>query len=330
MTVVGTGVLIAEAQRGGRALPAFNVITLEHAEAIVAAAARAGRGVVLALSENAIRYHDGAAEPILAAMHALAARADTPLAIHLDHLTDDDLVEQAVAGPLRPYLSSLMYDGGALPYADNLARTTEVVRAGHAAGLWVEAELGYVGGKAGAAQSAHAPGVRTDPVEAAAFVARTGVDALAVAVGHLARDDDPHCPSRPRPDRALSRSALPVPLVLHGSSGVPDDELRRAVSAGMVKINIGTALNVAMTATVRARSRGRPGTHRPAALPRPGPRGDVSGGRPAPRRAGLTARTWSRDAAAAPLRSHSPRVHSPRVHSPRVHSPRVHCEEGVS
>ena len=76
-----------------------------------------------------------------------------------------------------------MYDGGALPYAENLARTQQVVDAGHAAGLWVEAELGYVGGKPGAAQSAHAPGVRTDPAEAVAFVAATGVDALAVAVG---------------------------------------------------------------------------------------------------------------------------------------------------
>ncbi|MFZ2012957.1 MAG: class II fructose-bisphosphate aldolase [Nocardioides sp.] len=250
MTVVGTGVLVAEAQRAGRALPAFNVITLEHAEAIVAAATRAGRGVVLALSENAIRYHDGVAEPILAAMHALATRAETPLAIHLDHLTDDALVEQCVAGPLRPYLSSLMYDAGALPYADNLARTTEIVRAGHAAGVWVEAELGYVGGKPGAAESAHAPGVRTDPVEAAVFVARTGVDALAVAVGtshamttRTARLDHERI--------AVLAAALPVPLVLHGSSGVPDDELRRAVSAGMVKINIGTALNVAMTVSVR-------------------------------------------------------------------------------
>jgi fructose-bisphosphate aldolase class II len=250
MTVVGTGDLIAEARSRGRALPAFNVITLEHAEAIVTAADHSGRALVLALSENAVRYHGGAAEPILAAVHALATRAQAPLALHLDHLTDDALVEEAIAGPLRPYVSSLMYDAGALPYADNLARTTDVVRAGHHVGLWVEAELGYVGGKPGAAESAHAPGVRTDPDEAAAFVAETGVDALAVAVGsshamttRTARLDHERI--------AALAAALPVPLVLHGSSGVPDDELRRAVAAGMVKINIGTALNVAMTATVR-------------------------------------------------------------------------------
>lgn len=256
MTVVGIDHLIAEARHGRRALPAFNLITLEHAEAIVAAASQAGRPVVLALSENAIRYH-GDAEPILAAAHRLASRADVPVAVHLDHLTDDALVEAAIHGPLGPFVSSLMYDGGALPYAENLARTTTVVDAGHAAGLWVEAELGYVGGKAGAAQSAHAPGVRTDPDEAADFVAETGVDALAVAVGsshamtaRTARLDH---------DRiAELAAAVPVPLVLHGSSGVPDDELRRAVEAGMVKINIGTALNVAMTTSVRAGLDGDP------------------------------------------------------------------------
>jgi fructose-bisphosphate aldolase class II len=251
MTVVDIGILVAEAQRRGRALPAFNLITLEHAEAILAAASQAGRGLVLALSENAIRYHGGAAEPILAAVHVMASRADVPISLHLDHLTDEDLVAEAVRGPLRRYVSSLMFDGGSLPYAENLSRTKQVVDDGHAAGLWVEAELGYVGGKPGAAQSAHSPGVRTDPVEAAEFVATTGVDALAVAVG----SSHAMTTRTARLDHRLIaglRSELPVPLVLHGSSGVPDEELARAVSAGMTKINIGTALNVALTASVRA------------------------------------------------------------------------------
>ena len=251
MTVVDIGDLMAQARQRGGALPAFNLITLEHAEAIVAAASQAGRGVVLALSENAIRYHGGAAEPILAAAHLMASQADVPIALHLDHLTDGDLVAQAVDGHLRRYVSSLMFDGGPLPYAENLSRTRQVVDDGHAAGLWVEAELGYVGGKPGAAQSAHSPGVRTDPVEAAAFVTATGVDALAVAVG----SSHAMTTRTARLDHGLIaalRSEVPVPLVLHGSSGVPDDELARAVSAGMTKINIGTALNIALTASVRA------------------------------------------------------------------------------
>ncbi len=262
MTVVDLGVLMTEARQRGGALPAFNLITLEHAEAILAAASQAGRGVVLALSENAIRYHGGAAEPILAATHLMASRADVPIALHLDHLTDEDLVAEAVRGPLRRYVSSLMYDGGALPYAENLSRTKAVVDDGHAAGLWVEAELGYVGGKPGAAQSAHSPGVRTDPVEAVEFVNATGVDALAVAVGSSHAMTTRTARLDHRLIAAL-RSEVPVPLVLHGSSGVPDEELARAVSAGMTKINIGTALNIALTTSVRRDLEADPATTDP-------------------------------------------------------------------
>jgi fructose-bisphosphate aldolase class II len=251
VSVVTTAHLVAEARSAGTAVAAFNVITLEHAEAIVAAATESGRSLVLQLSENAVRYHDDAAEPILVAVHALATSCTVPLAIHLDHLVDGRLVDQAVTGPLRPLVTSLMYDGGALPYDDNVAGTRAVAEAGHAAGLWVEAELGYVGGKPGAALSAHAPGVRTDPEEAAAFVAATGVDALAVAVGTT------HAMTTrtARLDHALIselRQRVQVPLVLHGSSGVPEDELRRAVSAGISKVNVGTALNLALTTAVRA------------------------------------------------------------------------------
>jgi fructose-bisphosphate aldolase class II len=114
----------------------------------------------------------------------------------------------------------------------------------------VEAELGYVGGKPDQPASAHAAGVRTDPDEAAAYVSATGVDGLAVAVG----SSHAMTTRSARLDTGLVerlRAAVPVPLVLHGSSGVPDDELRRAVTAGIVKVNVGTALNIAMTGAVR-------------------------------------------------------------------------------
>lgn len=129
-----------------------------------------------------------------------------------------------------------------------LRATARIAAWAHARSVWVEAELGAVGGKDGA----HAPGVRTDPHEAAAFTAATGVDALAVAVG------SPHAMTAgtARPDHALIarlRTAVAVPLVLHGSSGVPDGELHQAVTGGMVKISIGTALNVAFPSAVRHR-----------------------------------------------------------------------------
>jgi fructose-bisphosphate aldolase class II len=140
-----------------------------------------------------------------------------------------------------------MFDASKLDYDANVAATKAAAEWAHRLGMFLEAELGEVGGKDGA----HAPGVRTDPAEAAAFVEATGVDALAVAVGS----------SHAMSERTASldfdliarlRSVVPVPLVLHGSSGVADDELRKAVTAGITKINVGTLLNVHFTGAVRA------------------------------------------------------------------------------
>ena len=226
-----------------RAVAAFNVITLEHAEAIVAGAEKAGSPVILQLSENAIRFHGGP-RAIAAAMVAVAQDASVEVVLHLDHITDPALaLRTAELG-----FSSVMFDGATLPFDENVTETRRVAEWCHANDIWVEAELGEVGGKDGA----HAPGVRTDPAEAAEFVAATGVDALAVAVGssHAMTEKSAAL------DHDLIgrlRASVPVPLVLHGSSGVPDHELAEAARSGMVKINIGTALNVAFTGAVRSR-----------------------------------------------------------------------------
>jgi fructose-bisphosphate aldolase class II len=246
MTLVTTAALVAAAVDRGGAVAAINVITLEHAEAIAAGATRCGASVILAISENTVRFHGGQLAPISAAAAAVAELAAVPISLHLDHITDDTLVAQAAdAG-----FSSLMYDGGALSYADNVARTQRAREVAQSAGLWVEAELGYVGGKLDSPQSAHAPGVRTDPAEAHEFVEQTGVDALAVAVGSS------HAMTSRSAALDLTliaaiRDRVAVPLVLHGSSGVPDAVLRDAVSAGISKVNIGTALSVAMTGAIR-------------------------------------------------------------------------------
>lgn len=234
---------IVDAAKGtGRGVGAFNVIQLEHAEAIVAGAEKAGVPVVLQVSENAVRYHGGLAPLGLAAL-AVARASSARVAVHLDHATDVDLVRQAV----RLGFGSVMYDASVMSYVDNVAATTEVVRHCHDRGVYVEAELGEVGGKDGV----HAPGARTDPAEAAAYVAATGIDALAVAVGTshamLTRDATVDFGLIER-----LRATVPVPLVLHGSSGVSDDDLHRAVTAGMTKVNIATQLNKAFTAAVRA------------------------------------------------------------------------------
>ncbi|MBD0693357.1 ketose-bisphosphate aldolase [Streptomyces sp. CBMA123] len=243
MTLVGTGEIVGPALRGGHGVGAFNVIQLEHAEAIVAGAEAAGAPVVLQISQNAVRYHGGLA-PIGTATLAVARAAAVPVAVHLDHATERSLVEQA----LRLGFGSVMFDASVLPYERNVRATAEVARVCHDEGVWVEAELGEVGGKDGV----HAPGARTDPSEAAGFVARTGVDALAVAVG----TSHAMLTRTAALDLGLIaelRAAVPVPLVLHGSSGVAEDALAAAVAHGMTKINIATHLNKAFTEAVRRR-----------------------------------------------------------------------------
>jgi fructose-bisphosphate aldolase class II len=170
-----TGEIVADARRRGVGVGAFNVITVEHAEAIVTGAEAAGCAVVLQISENAVRFHHGRLGPIAAAARSVAQLAAVPVGLHLDHVESDELFDEAAGYGF----GSAMYDASRLGYADNVAATAGAARRGHAQGLWVESELGEVGGKDGA----HAFGARTDPDEAAAYVAATGVDALAVAVG---------------------------------------------------------------------------------------------------------------------------------------------------
>ncbi|MGW5635541.1 class II fructose-bisphosphate aldolase [Streptomyces sp. NPDC003832] len=247
MPLVTTGELVTRAATHRRAVAAFNVITLEHIEAVVAGAESVNAPVVLQVSENAVKFRYGRLLPLARAATAAAERAEVPVALHLDHVQSDDLLRQAPGAGF----SSVMYDAARLPYADNLAATRAAADWAHAQGLWIEAELGQIGGKAGQpALDAHAPGARTDPAEARAFVADSGVDALAVAVGSVhAMTTRTAALDHERLKRLAA--ALDVPLVLHGSSGVPDAELAAAVSGGIAKVNIGTALNLAMTGAIR-------------------------------------------------------------------------------
>ena len=242
MPLATTADLVTRARAAGRGVAAFNVITLEHAEGIVAGAEQAGADVILQISENAVKFHRGHLRPIAAGVLEIARAAGVPVSVHLDHVEDVALLHQSASAGL----SSVMFDASHLDYAENVAATRAAADWGHAQGLFVEAELGKVGGKDGA----HAPGVRTDPSEAAEFVAATGVDALAVAVGSSHAMVERTAALDLDLISALAE-ALPVPLVLHGSSGVADDTLRAAVAAGMTKINIGTILNVAFTGAVR-------------------------------------------------------------------------------
>lgn len=253
MTLVTTARLLGDAYAWGRGIAALNVITLEHAEATVLGAEQAGLPVILQVSQNAAKFHLDDPAPLAAALGVLARTSLVDVALHLDHV-----IPVPGGGLLRRTaecgFSSVMVDAGPLPYAENVAATREAVVWGHEHGVLVEAELGYVGGKAAQEQdqveSAHASGVRTDPDQAAAYVAATGVDALAVAVGsrHAMTTADAEL------DLELIgrlRAGVAVPLVLHGSSGVPQPMIADAVAAGITKVNIGTITTVAFTRAIR-------------------------------------------------------------------------------
>ncbi|PYI66746.1 fructose-bisphosphate aldolase [Arthrobacter livingstonensis] len=241
MALTYTGTIMELAAKAGTGQGAFNVIHLETLEGLIGGAEAAGLPVILQISENCAKFHGGL-EPVAVASLAAARKASVPVAVHLDHAEDENLAYQAV----DLGFGSIMYDGAHFDYDKNVEVTARVAAYAHERGVYVEAELGRVGGKDGA----HAPGVLTDPAEAAAFVAATGVDALAVAVGSS------HAMTERSAALNLARiaelkAALDVPLVLHGSSGVSDANIVAAIAAGMTKINVSTHLNGFFTRAVR-------------------------------------------------------------------------------
>ncbi len=232
-----------------RAMPrygvlAFNVIGLEHAEAIVEGAEAERAPVILQISQNAVRYRRGAIEPIAAACREIAHAARVPVSLHLDHATTHDFcLRAAEAG-----ISSIMFDASISSHERNVELTAQEVVWAHGKGLTMEGEIGIVGGKEGAVTTLEG---MTDPRDAASYVAATMVDALAVAVG------TEHGMIERRAVLDLARidalfAAVDVPLVLHGSSGVAAEVLVEAVRRGISKVNMATQLNVAFTGAIRA------------------------------------------------------------------------------
>ncbi|CAB4816139.1 unannotated protein [freshwater metagenome] len=241
MTQLNPIEIITGELKNAAAVGAFNVILLEHAEAIVTGAERVKLPVILQISQNCVDYH-GALRPIALASKAIAQDSSVSVSLHLDHAESESLVREA----LDLGFDSIMFDGSKLEYSSNVQASARMAQLCRDYGATIEVELGEVGGKDGV----HAPGVRTNPTEAQAFVEATGVDLLAVAVGssHAMTTRDATLDFE-----LISHIAktVSVPLVLHGSSGVNDEDLQRAVKAGMRKINIATHLNHLFTDEIR-------------------------------------------------------------------------------
>jgi fructose-bisphosphate aldolase class II len=214
---------------------------LEHAEALVAGAEKANLPVILQISENCVTYHQSL-KPISVATLALAETSVVPVSVHLDHAESEELIKEA----LDLGFDSIMFDGSKLPFSENVATSARIADLCKGYGATLEVEIGEVGGKDGV----HAPGIRTKPLEAKSFAEATGANLLAVAVGssHAMTTRDATLDFELIAEIA---EYVSVPLVLHGSSGVSDRDLQKAVSAGMSKINIATHLNHVFTDEIR-------------------------------------------------------------------------------
>jgi ketose-bisphosphate aldolase len=234
--------ILLEARAHGRAVPAFTTYTLESTRAICDAAERTGLPVILAAGSSSFR---GSSRAMLAAAAvAAASEASVPVGVHLDHSTDLDEIRAC----LELGYTSVMFDGSHLPFDENVALTRTVVAEAHAAGVWVEAELGGVAGDEDASTGA-VSGELTDPGQAAAFVERTGVDALAAAVGTV--HGFTTAPVQVDVDRVRAISTLTgIPFVLHGASGLSDPQLAAALAAGVAKVNVNAELRRAYFAAL--------------------------------------------------------------------------------
>lgn len=234
--------VVRDARAVSSGVGAFNVVLLEHAEAIAEAADEVGLPVIFQISQNCVAYH-GSLAPIALATLSIARAMSVSSLVHLDHADDPALVDEAIALGMH----SVMFDASQLPYDQNVAATRRIAQKCHERGVFIEAELGEVGGKDGV----HAPGTRTDPIDARHFAEATGVDWLAVAVGTSHAMTTRSASIDEKLIRQIADS-VSAPLVLHGSSGLSDDQLRRAVESGMTKVNISTHLNSIFTNSLRA------------------------------------------------------------------------------
>jgi len=236
--------LMDQAEAGKYAVGAFNCNNMEIIQAIITAAEREKSPVIVQASQGAIKY---AGLAYIVAMTRVAAEAaSVPVCLHLDHGTSFEQVMQCI----RQGFSSVMIDGSKLPLEENIELTNRVLAVARAVGVSVEAELGKIGGTEDEVSVSDWEASLTDPEEAKYFVDKTGVDALAVAIG-TAHGRYKGVPKLDFPRLKKIRELTGVPLVLHGSSGVPDDAIRQAVELGVRKINIDTNIREAFVKGIR-------------------------------------------------------------------------------
>lgn len=257
MPLVTSEQMLLDAQRGGYAVGAFNVENMEMVKAVIGAAQELSAPVILQTTPSTVKY--GTLETYAAIVAAEARRARVPVCLHLDHGNSFALAMQAIhAG-----YTSVMIDGSGQDFEGNIAVSRKTAEAGAACGIPVEAELGKVGGKEDDLQAE--ADTNTDPMEAKEFVERTGVTSLAIAIG-TAHGFYVGTPVLDKERVSSIRQVVSVPLVLHGASGLRDEDVRECVSRGICKVNFATELRAAYTGAGKKLLAEQPDTFDPKKL----------------------------------------------------------------
>ena len=249
MTLQNVYPWIQEAHREGYAIAAFNANTMEQMQAIVLGAQAENAPVIIQVSHRALQYVGSGSEvrglQYMAALGQVAAASvDVPVSLHLDHANENEVLQAIALG-----FTSVMFDGDYLPFEENIATTKRLCAIAHDAGVCMEAEIGEVPKPDGAAYDPNEIALTT-PDEAETFVQATGIDILAIALGSVHGLKDKSVSLDLERLKAI-RAQVATPLVLHGSSGVNNEDIAEGIKQGLAKINIATQLSKAFTGAVR-------------------------------------------------------------------------------
>lgn len=257
MPLVTSKQMLSDARKGGYAVGAFNAENMEMVKAIIAAAEELKAPVMIQTTPSTVKY--ASLEMFVAMVAAEAKSASVPVCLHLDHGSSFELAVKAV----KEGYTSVMIDGSKLPFEENIDVSKRVVSVAHPNGIPVEAELGKVGGKEDDLEAV--ADTNTDPAEAKEFVEKTGIDSLAVAIG-TAHGFYVGTPVLDKERLSEIRAVVDIPLVLHGASGLSDEDVKDCVGRGICKVNFATELRKAYTDAGKELLKEKPDTFDPKKL----------------------------------------------------------------
>jgi len=242
--LLSTKQMLLDAQKGGYAVPAFNVHNLETIQTVVEAAVELNSPIIVAATPGTMTY--AGEDFFIKIVEHCANKYDIPIAMHLDHHEDAAAIKRAIQIGTK----SVMIDASHFDFEENIEKVKEIVDYSHRFDVTVEGELGILGGVEDDLEVDAKDALYTNPAQAKEYVEKTGIDSLAVAIGtaHGVYAVEPKLDFE---RLAEIKAVVDIPLVLHGASGVPADQVKRAIELGVCKVNIATELKMPFAEAVR-------------------------------------------------------------------------------